>query len=243
MVTMWKRNCTQFNRIHLIIRLFHFTCKQQQRQQQCFGIIIFNRKESYFAMWLIYCLTHSMNKLKREKMETASRFTRTQFNVYTLTHCHTYTYTLCRFLIHKPQICKNENEIRLRAPKTPRILIHNGWSPRQRTHIDIIVHPTNTHHNTHKNTHTHTHITAFTQSFCTQNNVFGLGMYLIPSFIIRLLRTLIRFRLIWRYRGPYAYRLDLLCATGFISLITSIVFLLDLIFTIRAGNRGEFDEH
>ncbi|XP_031626155.1 uncharacterized protein LOC116342614 isoform X2 [Contarinia nasturtii] len=35
--------------------------------------------------------------------------------------------------------------------------------------------------------------------------------------------------------------LDLLCASGFISIITAITFLVDAILMIRAGNRGEFE--
>lgn len=47
--------------------------------------------------------------------------------------------------------------------------------------------------------------------------------------------------LIERYHGSISTRLDLLCACGFVSLITAIVFLIDLILLIRAGNRGEFE--
>lgn len=40
---------------------------------------------------------------------------------------------------------------------------------------------------------------------------------------------------------PNTTRLDLLCASGFMSIITAITFLVDAILMIRAGNRGEFE--
>jgi len=41
---------------------------------------------------------------------------------------------------------------------------------------------------------------------------------------------------------PNTTRLDLLCATGFIALLTAITFLVDLVLTVREGIRGGFDE-
>lgn len=48
-------------------------------------------------------------------------------------------------------------------------------------------------------------------------------------------------RLTWRFYGSITFRLDLLCASGFFSVIAAIVFLIDAILLVRAGNRGEFE--
>lgn len=40
----------------------------------------------------------------------------------------------------------------------------------------------------------------------------------------------------------FIYRLDLVCATGFISVIAAIVFLVDLILTVRSGSRGDLGD-
>lgn len=37
------------------------------------------------------------------------------------------------------------------------------------------------------------------------------------------------------------YRLDLLCATGFLSMVAAVVFLIDLVLTIRFGMKGRFE--
>lgn len=37
------------------------------------------------------------------------------------------------------------------------------------------------------------------------------------------------------------YRLDLLCATGFLSMVAAVVFLVDLVLTIRFGMKGRFE--
>lgn len=37
------------------------------------------------------------------------------------------------------------------------------------------------------------------------------------------------------------YRLDLLCATGFVSMVAAVVFLVDLVLTIRFGMKGRFE--
>lgn len=47
--------------------------------------------------------------------------------------------------------------------------------------------------------------------------------------------------LIERFYGPISSRLDLLCASGFFSIIAAITFLVDAILLVRAGNRGEFE--
>lgn len=47
--------------------------------------------------------------------------------------------------------------------------------------------------------------------------------------------------LIERFYGTVSSRLDLLCASGFFAVITAIIFLVDAILLVRAGNRGEFE--
>lgn len=37
------------------------------------------------------------------------------------------------------------------------------------------------------------------------------------------------------------YRLDLLCAAGFVSMVGAVVFLVDLVLTIRFGMKGRFE--
>jgi len=44
------------------------------------------------------------------------------------------------------------------------------------------------------------------------------------------------------YWPPNTQRLDLVCATGFISVIGAIVFLVDLILTVRSGSRGDLGD-
>jgi hypothetical protein len=43
------------------------------------------------------------------------------------------------------------------------------------------------------------------------------------------------------YWPPNTTRMDLTCGTGSIAVVTSIVFLLDLLFTLRLGSRGELE--
>lgn len=44
-----------------------------------------------------------------------------------------------------------------------------------------------------------------------------------------------------RFYGPISSRLDLLCASGVMSVITFITYTVDAILMIVAGNRGEFE--
>lgn len=43
------------------------------------------------------------------------------------------------------------------------------------------------------------------------------------------------------YWPPNTTRMDLTCATGAVSIIGALVFLIDLLFTFRLGARGELD--
>lgn len=38
------------------------------------------------------------------------------------------------------------------------------------------------------------------------------------------------------------YRLDLLCASGFVALLTAVAFAVELIITVREGIRGGYDD-
>lgn len=38
------------------------------------------------------------------------------------------------------------------------------------------------------------------------------------------------------------FRLDLMCASGFIALLAAIVWLVDLVLTVRQGISGAFDD-
>lgn len=38
------------------------------------------------------------------------------------------------------------------------------------------------------------------------------------------------------------FRLDLMCATGIIALLTALVWLVDLVVTVYQGIRGAFDD-
>ncbi|XP_031626157.1 uncharacterized protein LOC116342614 isoform X4 [Contarinia nasturtii] len=63
-------------------------------------------------------------------------------------------------------------------------------------------------------------------------------LFLVCGFLLLKNWSDTKERNIW---PPNTTRLDLLCASGFISIITAITFLVDAILMIRAGNRGEFE--
>lgn len=44
------------------------------------------------------------------------------------------------------------------------------------------------------------------------------------------------------FASLYIFRLDLVCAAGFISIIGAIVFLIDAILTFRSGSRGHLGD-